>query len=859
MINNDERTVAMAHPAFITETTSQEEGVFVAMDLTDRNVLHDYATSEKDVSRTSTPKNDVIDSDVANSANESHHDRGCQDKLSELKGSSCKGANNGIRRNDDGQPNRSTALTAPSSGDNDEVPKESTGYYTIAPNVKVEGLSFLQKLREYRHTPCFMTPLSTLVLLAVLCSSLVSLLLMIPQFTIGLLLGPLVRRQFWLVEFFYRWDVVGWGHIKLMEMVGKRNGGGSKSSSKGGESKSSSNHHSNRGSTPASTHRAHNAKKKLQHLGLLGHSDTLHQRIAVVPGRVYIHPIPQFVDNLCYLIVCLPGSDASVAASMSNSNNMGALPIIGVLIDCGEATRTLAYIECIYELYYEAEYPRCKYYGSQDGEEDRRMGIEIHAILSTHRHHDHTAGVGDLVKYLEEARREISDDIFVSGGCAEDDNKRKSNSVYSSPPAKVIVVGGAVESVPHCNLFVKNQCFVPLPCVSTVDSNGDIPMANDMNSVVSIECIAVPSHTRGSIVYALRNRSAPGTLESAATYSALPLQAHLFTGDAIFSGGGGVPFEADLEYPQDNFVKHPNKLKTKNGSSSFRPGAGGLSMERCFTEVLTRVTTGTPHEEQDVSSREIQSRTLLYPGHEYTTELLMRQFDPKTIPIDGHWTRMAPSVFFATASHFFVSAHKRALPQGQKLLSLPTPLDKEIIVNPNFRSLKRRGEHLVNALRLWHEFGAKNKIPIVEVPPNNLTTVKNYGIPSPFKTLYAEDLDTLVEDLRSGSMTAATAADRLELLQRRVDEKLIGRRPIPNHLPSHKNVYLGILALVVLGSPPSAVTISDALIMDMVAPVDSNDLLLISKKRVSTFWTGIKADLHVINSHLLSFSCILCS
>lgn len=216
-----------------------------------------------------------------------------------------------------------------------------------------------------------------------------------------------------------------------------------------------------------------------------------------------------------------------------------------------------------------------------------------------------------------------------------------------------------------------------------------------------------------------------------------------------------------------------------------------------------------------------------------TTDLMMRQFDPKTISSEGHWTRMAPSVFFETASHYYTSAHKRALPQGQKLLSLPVPLSKEMIVNPNFRSLKRRGEHIINALKLWYEFGAKNQIPRSEVESSRRQTTRKNNSSSAFRTVYAQDLDTIVQDLRSGKLSTASAADRIELLQARVNEKLIGRRPIPNHLPSHKNVYLGVVALAILGSPPSGATVSDALVMDLAAPVESSDFILISKSRVS--------------------------
>ena len=227
---------------------------------------------------------------------------------------------------------------------------------------------------------------------------------------------------------------------------------------------------------------------------------------------------------------------------------------------------------------------------------------------------------------------------------------------------------------------------------------------------------------------------------------------------------------------------------------------------------------------------------------------------------EGQWTRMAPSVYFETAAHYFVSAHKRALPQGQKLLSLPTSLDKEMTINPNFRSLKRRGEHVINALKLWHEFGAQNQIPRFDLEVTEHTIQKRKRS-SPFQTVFSQDLDAVVLELRAGVLSGEDAADRIEQLQARVDEKLIGRRPIPNHLPSHKNIYLGVVALAILGSPPSGVTVSDgeietpftpvfimsfwtsltnvhshylsALIMDLASPVDCSDYIKISKSRVS--------------------------
>ena len=61
----------------------------------------------------------------------------------------------------------------------------------------------------------------------------------------------------------------------------------------------------------------------------------------------------------------------------------------------------------------------------------------------------------------------------------------------------------------------------------------------NMDALVSVEVTGVPSRTRGSVVYALLNRillSVPQQQsQSACDDSMVPLQWHLFTGDAIWS------------------------------------------------------------------------------------------------------------------------------------------------------------------------------------------------------------------------------------------------------------------------------------------------------------------------------------
>ena len=698
------------------------------------------------------------------------------------------------------------------------------GYYTSPPPrlPHLPPLTSLRlALREARHAPCLMAPPALLVLLAVAVSSLAGLVLALPQLALGLLLGPLVRRSFWLVEFVYRHPLGRWGHVKIMEVA--RSGG------RGGD-----------------------GKKKGANTKPGGHSATLEQRIEVVPGRVYVHPVPMFVDNVAYLVVCLPPPHAR------------HLPIAAVLVDCGDHAAALGHAGAVYRRHYEGDHPR--------NANRRKVGMELCAVLCTHRHHDHTAGVGGMVLELTRTRLEEGADVAITAGSAGggggDDGSRSADSedeeeeeedVYADKVGNVLVVGAAVEGVPRCNLFARDGCFVPLPCVS---SGGE---CNDMNDVVSVEAVACPGHTRGSVVYALRNRPAPGVPVgdggAAGGTPEPPLASHLFTGDVVFTGGSGVAFEADLERAGDDFAKRPGALGRKDGSSRFRPGAGSLSTERCFAEVLVRadgpwgpcgespsaVTPSDPSAARYDGAATEAGDALIYPGHEYTTDCLLRQFHPRNVPPGGEWTRLPPSTFFEVASSYFVGAHRRSLPAGQRLLTVPTPMSRELRVNPNYRSLRRRADHAVRALRLWYEYGCRTRLPDDDdggdatAAPNGGGRRDGGGPPSVFTTVFTADLDEVVSDLRSSRVDRESAADRIDALRRRMDEDLVGRRAIPGKLPSHKAVYLGVVAVCVLGSPPSAVTASDASIMGMARPEENTDRILISRRRLLAALIGLGA------------------
>ena len=245
----------------------------------------------------------------------------------------------------------------------------------------------------------------------------------------------------------------------------------------------------------------------------------------------------------------------------------------------------------------------------------------------------------------------------------------------------------------------------------------------------------------------------------------------------------------------------------------------------------------------------------------------MRQFDQKLLSSDIHWNKTSPSTFFEVASHYLVSAHRRGLPPDQKLLTVPTTLERECVVNPNFRMLKKRGESVVNALNLWYEFGTKELIHDTiavqqkdeSMNGNHLSKFSERQLQqqkkldsSVFTTVYSADIQNVIKELRSGSTTPYMAANQLESLQSRLDEKLIGRRPIPRTLPNHKNIYLSVVALAMLGSAPSAVTLSDANIMNMAPPVECTDRILISKSRVRIVSCHVCVFVFEINVSILA-------
>lgn len=466
---------------------------------------------------------------------------------------------------------------------------------------------------------------------------------------------------------------------------------------------------------------------------------TLEQRIIVVPDRVYIHPMPQLLDNLGYLIVSVRGDG----------------PLLAMLVDCGDAAACNLLMDKI----------RMQHYNNRE--------MKLAAVLCTHKHHDHTAG----------------------------------NQAMSQKDKDMKIYGSVAERVPYCTDYVANGDLVELPVL------GD----HDLSACIEIEVISVPGHTRGSVAYSLRTH----------------LSAFLFTGDTMFSGGGGVPFEADQEAKRDG----------KSAGGYIRASAGSNSIERCFAELALRAFPSETITDP--------TKVLVFPGHEYTHELLNRQFSPGVYD----WNKSTPATFFRTASQFYVTSHRKSIPQG-RILAVPSLLSFEIDINPNYRMLRKRCDDTVRAIQLWYRLFAHSVIPnegegfvtsIVKknnANPKRLATVESSedvwnvtadDLTKPtFTAVYTADLDQLIHELDGGKMRPQQAMERLRQMRARPEQPVVKRRPIPGTLPSDKTMYNALLALAVIGCPPTAMTLKDSRLMNLPRPVSpaNTHKIKVSKSRV---------------------------
>lgn len=194
----------------------------------------------------------------------------------------------------------------------------------------------------------------------------------------------------------------------------------------------------------------------------------------------------QLIDNYAYVLVDMTGE----------------APYKAVAIDCSDSAALIDALDII----------ATHDYGSS-------KALRLEAILSTHKHWDHSAGNENMLKLVPECTK---------------------------------VYGGKADNVPACT--------------DPLEDGEEIPVGT-----MTIRAIATPCHTRGSMCYLV---------------SGVRRQA-LFTGDTLFCGGCGAPFE---------------------GSQSL--------METCFQKLWVE-TCAKPDD---------ALQTMLFPGHEYSDALIPEYF-----------------------------------------------------------------------------------------------------------------------------------------------------------------------------------------------------------------------------------------
>jgi hydroxyacylglutathione hydrolase len=152
----------------------------------------------------------------------------------------------------------------------------------------------------------------------------------------------------------------------------------------------------------------------------------------------------------------------------------------------------------------------------------------------------------------------------------------------------------------------------------------------DLCDGILISVLESPCHTHGSIIYKLK----VGPVESDC----------LFTGDTLFLGGCGAPFEEKKD-----------------------------RMYRNFWQI----------------KRQCNPASLIFPGHEYTTRILSDLLNSRDCPTN-------PSGFFALCSALYRAVHFRNL--SVPAPTVPYSLAEELQYNPNFKAAGHAG---VLVRRAW--------------------------------------------------------------------------------------------------------------------------------------------------------------
>jgi hypothetical protein len=170
--------------------------------------------------------------------------------------------------------------------------------------------------------------------------------------------------------------------------------------------------------------------------------------------------------------------------------------------------------------------------------------------------------------------------------------------------------------------------------------------------------------------------------------------------------------------------------------------------------------------------------------------------------------------------------------------------------------MKRNGELVVRAIEFWHHHFCKEKVTAAAkgtdkkndkkrrqkgetIPPKTASHPKKWNVDANdvsrdvFTTVFTADLESIIEDLSSGKSSKKEAAQQLRGMTDKLKQPVVNKRAIPGYLPSDKNIYRGVSSIALLGSRPSAMTLSDSRKMNIPPPIDSSsDRIRVSMNRL---------------------------
>lgn len=196
-----------------------------------------------------------------------------------------------------------------------------------------------------------------------------------------------------------------------------------------------------------------------------------------------------------------------------------------------------------------------------------RVPLQLTDVLTTHKHWDHAGGNKLLADYANAQRKPTPQAAPAADGAAAAEAAAETDSTPLVAP-DLRIIGSDVDR--------------PLACTEFV--NDASPVFDVAGGGAKVRAMAAPGHTSGSLIFVI------GTAEAEAA-GASPARVAVFTGDSLFSGGCGAPFET---------VSVTQIIKTRE---TF------LDDPR----IRSQPATGAEVAEEDV---------LLYVGHEYTERLL---------------------------------------------------------------------------------------------------------------------------------------------------------------------------------------------------------------------------------------------